>query len=219
MKNNKMLLLLTCAGLVAMQQSQAGWVDVTNKVKGFNGNSFTADTTTFGDPAPYIGKKLEITGKALINEHGQVSGFFAQNIATATYGAYDVNTNAMLPNKSVDVTSIVKSLLLNGSPFKAENDALNVKDPAYGTVKTLEITFNNGKEVYNENSTVPAAIRTVSSARFGADQPAPPAPQVYPNYGCGLGCPFNKVCLPAYNPGYTSLIGYSCQDWGSVPAP
>ncbi|MDR3550537.1 MAG: hypothetical protein P4L31_03930 [Candidatus Babeliales bacterium] len=163
MKNNKTLILLTFAGLVAMQQTQAGWTDVTQKVKDLNGNSFTVDTATFGDPAPGVPKILQITGTKtiVINEQAPIVSDDIV-IVKATYG------NGNNRNNRIDVTNKVKELIRAGQSFKVENSNLG-GDPAPGINKTLEITLPTGKkEVFDEHNQVTILSGDVSKITYGS---------------------------------------------------
>ncbi|MDR3681628.1 MAG: hypothetical protein P4L41_16790, partial [Flavipsychrobacter sp.] len=162
MKNNKMLLLLTFAGLIAMQQTHAEWNDVTAKVRSFNdkGKEFEVKKDNFGDPAIMIPKKLEITteiNKIVADENKQVP-VISGEVTKATYGAGD---------KKKDVTDKVKEFVLAGNNFRVDNDTLG-GDPAPGETKTLEITLPTGakKVVIDENQII--LVGNIDKATYGS---------------------------------------------------
>lgn len=194
MKNSKIRILLTFAGFIAMQKTQADWwVDVTETVRSKSDQGFKVDPNTINngsDPAYGLIKKLEITGSVRIGENKIVSGFNADAIDTAFYGK----------DNEIDVTDKVKKLLSDNKYFFVKNSILipNMLDPAPNQVKRLRIEFKDGKEVYIDGKNVPAATRAIASARYGVDN--------RPQKEVGERCDYDPDCKSGHC--RNALVGY-----------
>ena len=155
--------------LTGLSAGAVGYSDVTAIVTGLVTNNqlnFVANNTTMGgDPALNIAKTLQVTFQ--LNGGTNQTLSFAENAAVQIGGGGQALTiiQALYGNSArfpglgyTNATALVASLVKNNQLNFVANNTTMGGDPAYGIVKTLQITFTLGGThqtlAFAENATV-----------------------------------------------------------------